>query len=251
MDDEALELDILSQALRLAFPEYRVLTAENGRVALEVIEAESVDLLITDLCMPEVDGFDVLLKARELFPNLPTIAMSGFGFAHAGELARAFGTRLFLEKPLDFDTLCHAIRSVLASPTTLESVVRGFNLASFLQLMELDCKTGNLDIFSPGHHGTMCFESGRLIHAITECLHGEEAVFEIMSWQDPEIRISNFTTTPASNIETSLSTLLLHGCKAIDEKDDAQQPAQSGGAPSAAPEEKAAQETQQPTGVGI
>ncbi len=232
IDDEPLHLDILSRALCLAFPKDQIVACGSGREALEVLDG--IDLLITDLCMPDVDGFEVLIKAREKAPNLPTIVMSGFGFARAGELARTFGTRLFLEKPLDFDTLCHAIRSVLDSPKTVESVVRGFGLSSFLQLMDLDCKTGNLEILVPGRHGTMCFENGRLTYAVAGNRSGDEAVFEILTWPDPEIRVSNFVEAPAANVDTPLSSLLLEGCHALDEKDDAESLGEKSGEPATA-----------------
>ena len=56
---------------------YRVLTSANGRDALEIFRKGGIDLLLTDLMMPEVDGNELIRRAKEMSPFTPAILFSG------------------------------------------------------------------------------------------------------------------------------------------------------------------------------
>jgi DNA-binding response OmpR family regulator len=56
---------------------YRVVTSANGREALEIFRQGGIDLLLTDLVMPEVDGNELIRRAKELSPFTPAILFSG------------------------------------------------------------------------------------------------------------------------------------------------------------------------------
>jgi len=228
IDDDVLFLDLIAEGLRLAFPEVLFLSASHGNEALGIIEERQLSLVITDLCMPEVDGFEVLMKLKGKNLDVPTIVVSGFGSTNASDLARDFGTRLFLEKPVDLETLSHAVRAILQSEAEAkpavqgggpdaQSIVYGFSFPSFLQLMELDGKTGTLHVVSNDRIGVVCFETGTLIYAAVAELTGNQALFEILGWPSPEIRISHQASSYLPNISTPLSQLLLEGCHVVDE----------------------------------
>ena len=98
VDDEA---DIRTLVKR-ALPLYEVLEAENGEQALEVIQEEKLDLVITDINMPVMDGRELLGRMRSQFPSLPIIAISGY--ADTDEIVQ-LGFDGFLEKPLSLQDL--------------------------------------------------------------------------------------------------------------------------------------------------
>lgn len=56
---------------------YAVITAQNGRMALECLSAHRVDLVVTDLVMPKMDGIDFVEELRKISPDLPVIVVSG------------------------------------------------------------------------------------------------------------------------------------------------------------------------------
>ena len=91
---------------------YQVYEAANGRQGLERFHAQPVDLVITDLEMPELNGLEVILKLTRTFLDVKVIAMSG---RSAYELSKAtlLGARQTLVKPFDLPTLLHAVQSVL------------------------------------------------------------------------------------------------------------------------------------------
>ncbi len=91
VDDEPSIRILLSAVLEQAG--YRVIVAEDGFVALRRIQESKPDLVVTDLRMPNMNGFELLTVLRSRFPEIPTIAVSGEFVAHEvndGPLADAF-----------------------------------------------------------------------------------------------------------------------------------------------------------------
>jgi len=205
VDDDPLFVDLTAQALRLAFPELTILSIENGGEALVVIHDRGVNLVITDLCMPEVDGLDVLLKLKEKSPSVPSIVVSGYGSTRFGDLARDFGIRLFLEKPFDFNALREGVQRILESEP--EAPATGCDVVNFLRLMDIYQKTGTLQIVENGNRGEIGFESGSLTHASTNNQSGSLALFEMLGWSSPEVRISKLVCSGPPNISETLSSL--------------------------------------------
>ena len=71
VDDELSCLDCLSEGLKLVNPDYQVFTAENGKIAVNVLENHQIDLVVTDLNMPVMDGFELLAYTKSNFPHIP------------------------------------------------------------------------------------------------------------------------------------------------------------------------------------
>ena len=94
--------------------DYRVLTAENGRVGIEVFDHEKPDLVMVDLRMPEVDGLEVLTRVKELSPNTPLIVVSGTGVITDVIEALHLGAWDYIIKPVnDLQVLLHAVEKGL------------------------------------------------------------------------------------------------------------------------------------------
>lgn len=92
-----------------------VLEASNGRLGLELYQKRSVDLIITDIVMPEMNGLELMLDLTRNFLNVKVIAMSG-GLEGEGGLtaAKLLGARQTIQKPLDMEKLLSAVRYELA-----------------------------------------------------------------------------------------------------------------------------------------
>ena len=114
-NDELLEL----HRVFLGQNGHEVLTARNGEEAMQLIATEPVDLLITDVIMPDKEGIETILELRRTRPTLPIIAISGGG--HVGpddylRLATAAGAKAALSKPCPPSVLLSTIKSVLHLP---------------------------------------------------------------------------------------------------------------------------------------
>ncbi|WP_405053537.1 ATP-binding protein [Sphingobium sp. WCS2017Hpa-17] len=99
---------------------YKVLTANDGEQGLEVLNgAEKIDLLISDVVMPNMDGPAMVAQARRTHPNLPVLFMSGY----AEEQLRKsidIANVAFLPKPFSVNQLAEAARDALASASAAE-----------------------------------------------------------------------------------------------------------------------------------
>ena len=80
---------------------YRCLSASNGREALSILDREPVDLILTDLSMPVLDGYRTtqLIRARPNLANVPIVAVTAFALHDEGEAARQIGCTEYLTKP--------------------------------------------------------------------------------------------------------------------------------------------------------
>jgi signal transduction histidine kinase len=95
-DDEAVRY-LCAEALR----DHEVLQAENGRVALQMQRRETVDVILTDVMMPEMTGLDLLAAVKEKSPNQIVVVMTSF--AEKETVLRALKSQAddFIEKPID------------------------------------------------------------------------------------------------------------------------------------------------------
>ena len=95
-------------------PGYIVSEASNGKEALAAIEGTSFDLIVLDLCMPHMDGFEFLTAVRVPAPNLKIIAISGFMHGTILAAAELFGASATLRKPFSRESLLSAVAGLLA-----------------------------------------------------------------------------------------------------------------------------------------
>ena len=93
---------------------YRVLTAEDGREALEIYRsAERVDLLLTDMVMPEMGGKELIQELRKVHPHLKAVAMTGYTLEEDLRELKEEGRLEVVYKPLDMNTLARVVRRAL------------------------------------------------------------------------------------------------------------------------------------------
>jgi CheY-like chemotaxis protein len=94
---------------------YEVETALGGYAALEKLQATSPDLVLLDVMMPDLDGYEVTRRIRRLqqFANLPIFLISAYDQVDT-ERSQAIGATDFLRKPIDFDRLLTLVRHHLS-----------------------------------------------------------------------------------------------------------------------------------------
>jgi PAS domain S-box-containing protein len=95
---------------------YQVYAAKNGSAALEIAKRELPDLIISDIKMPEIDGYQLIRMVREVpeLAKVPAIAMTGFGMERDIEMARSVGYSAHLVKPIDMDQMNQLIQQLTA-----------------------------------------------------------------------------------------------------------------------------------------
>jgi len=114
IDDDEQVLDMLYESLTREG--YDVLKASNGEQGLRLYREKSVDLIITDIIMPEKEGIETIIELRQDFPNVKIIAISGGGRAGTKDylqLAKIFGVQRTFAKPVAREQLLDAIKELI------------------------------------------------------------------------------------------------------------------------------------------
>lgn len=219
VDDEKNFLLSLADMLRTNENQFTIETASNGKEACAIVDAGKTDLVVTDLNMPEMDGFELMAHISQVSPETPVIAMTAYGTPEMESRLSNMGAFQYIEKPIDFDSLLHMINEGLKTGST-KGHVAGISLPSFMQLLELDKKTCTLHIRSAKDSGDMFFNQGELLSAKTAKLTGQKAAFEIINWDNPEIEIENTCKMKIQDrdIEVPLGFLLIESARMKDEK---------------------------------
>lgn len=118
VDDNSSLLEITREFLLRSG--HVAITAANGKQAVDLFTAQSFDLVITDLIMPEKEGIETIIELRRAHPTLKIIAMSGGGRRGADDylaLAQMLGASRTLLKPFSAEELLEAVADVLAGGT--------------------------------------------------------------------------------------------------------------------------------------
>jgi DNA-binding response OmpR family regulator len=108
VDDERAIRKVLS--IKLKISGYDVVAASSGREALELIESACPDIMLLDVIMPGINGFEVLQKLRST-SELPVVVFSAK--AENGQKALSLGANDFMAKPIDVDEMIRRIEKVL------------------------------------------------------------------------------------------------------------------------------------------
>ena len=218
VDDEKLSLEVLSELLTVGFKETQVFTASDGLEALEVLEQQAIDLLITDLCMPRLDGLGLLEKIAEHGLAFPTIVMTAFGRSDIEQNVRNLGGTFYLEKPIDLDLLIVTVERLLVADRSERTKL---SLSGFAQFVSSQHKTGTLEVRSNDNCGCIYFANGVLTEATTVDHTGEEAALEMLSWDEVILHFAARVQGPPPAIKKSLAELI---AEAIRRKDKSTQP---------------------------
>ena len=124
VDDEKQFVDTLAE--RLAMRGFSARVAYDGPQALKAVE-EPTDVIVLDLRMPGMDGFEVLRSVKKSNPQVQVIILTGHGGDAEEQTAYRMGAYNFLKKPMDIDELLNSIR--MAYRDTVENAMVAVSLA--------------------------------------------------------------------------------------------------------------------------
>ncbi len=121
-DDETDLIRLMCLALRKFG--YQVFGANSGMQALEILKEESVHILITDLRMPEMSGFELMKQVRDLYPNTQVIVLTGHGDMDEVIQAMRHGAVDYLQKPVEVRAMQFAIETAMQKWQLQQTLIR-------------------------------------------------------------------------------------------------------------------------------
>lgn len=179
VEDDVVLLNFIKESLKSYQNVFQVITAENGKIAKEILIKENIALLLTDIMMPEVDGLALLAFVNDRNLTIPCFVMSAFGTPEIKKLIPKDVVHFF-SKPFPVDKLGPAIAEALEEGVP-SGVISGISVASFLLLVEMEKKTCLFEIdIQEGKKGLCYFNKGVLFNAAFEGLRGDEAVLSLL-----------------------------------------------------------------------
>jgi len=113
VDDEKNYLVVLSAFL--SGEGYETLTADNAEQALEIVESADLDLVLTDMKMPSMDGIELLKRIKGKSPDLPVVMMTAYGTVEKAVEAMQLGAFNFIQKPFQNETLKQMVHNAIST----------------------------------------------------------------------------------------------------------------------------------------
>src|SRR4029078_5817758 len=99
---------------------HSIRTAMNGREALELLQAESADIVISDVKMTDMDGIELLRAVRETLPDIGVILMTAFASVDTAREAFKLGADDFIQKPFDVEELKLIVKKTLEKQALID-----------------------------------------------------------------------------------------------------------------------------------
>ncbi len=137
VDDDTALLQALSQMLSLRIVEMKVDTSVSAQRALEQIQEQDYDAIVSDIKMPGMDGLDLLAKIQELQPDTPTLLITGHGEHSLAIRALRGGAYDYIQKPIDRDDFVASLHRAIQT-RQLRRQVKDLLLALELHALSLE-----------------------------------------------------------------------------------------------------------------
>ncbi len=218
-DDPGLQ-KILGLSLKKYQNKFKVRFASNGAEALEIIDQMTIDLVVTDIKMPEVDGLSLLADMSVKHPTTPCIVLTSYTIPGLEKNLSKKGFQ-FLSKPVDPPALASLIIQGLEQASS-NSALLGVSTTGLMQIIEAESKTCLLSLTVGGRkQGKMYFHDGELYDATCGELHGEEAAIQLIAMDNVQMGYLPVPQEEISRtIEKGMQALILEAMRIKDEKSD-------------------------------
>src|SRR5512136_2735338 len=195
VDDEETLTWSMSKSLSKDRDKYEVIIANNGKEALTFLKDNKIDLVISDIRMPDISGLDLLVKIRKDYPDTKVIIMTAYGSSDVQKEANRRGSLYYVEKPFEISDIRKIIIDLIGKKKGFQGKVFGLQLTDIIQMNCLSRVTAALTITKDGEKGIIYFNEGEVIHAECGEDKGTDAFYKILSWEEGEF-ISNIGFVP-------------------------------------------------------
>lgn len=223
VDDESMVLDFLKQVLSSYEDQFNVHTASSGEEALRIMETQRISLLITDIRMPGIDGFELLRQAKEKNPDTRFMVMTAHGSEDLFKKSMESGAIELLKKPFTMDHFVENLfRALQPAQGFVAAGFHGFHLTDALQLVHMAGKSQKIRVSTGlGDECLIYLKDGEVVHAEHDDLQGEEAFYKIITLEGGEIESMPLPEDVPLTIDRPMAALILEGARLRDEREAA------------------------------
>jgi len=217
VDIDTATLNTFSELLKKQSGDIEILTASNAREVPNIISGVKINMILIDLKMPDNDDLEFLGYMSRDYPKISVIVLTAFGTPEIEDKIRALETCRYYEKPVDLTAISEKIFEELG--VGVGGQIHGIALSSFLQMSEMEKTTCRLKIKSEQDVGYLYLQKGELIAAETGMLQGNDAAYEIISWENAVIEIEKSGQKKKREIKMPLMNILMEGLRIKDDRE--------------------------------
>jgi len=214
VDDEKDMLLSLKEGFDTYGEIFSVLLAEDGEKAVDKLKENVISLVVTDLRMPRMDGFSLLIHIMTHYPDIPVIIMTAYSRPVMERMAMKIGAVEYIEKPFRMDDLAQKIISILEKESD-GGIFTSVSSGMFTQLIEMEQKTCTVRLVnrSSDQRGVLFFREGELLDARVSNVQGEPAALEILTWDDVVLSIQDKCSQKEKKIEADFQDILIEAMR--------------------------------------
>jgi hypothetical protein len=212
---------------------------------VKILTTAAFDIVITDLRMPQLDGFTVLRWIVSHKPNTKVIVMTAFGSPVVSDTARRLGALHCLNKPVSRESLVQTVASVLGENGS-PSRIQHLTVADYVRLCIQTGKTSTFEVSCGKDLGTVAIVEGIVTYAEQGDLKGEPAFFEIISWEGGQLTEKKPSVPLTPNVQTGGYVLLLQALRRKGEAKPARPPEDTPPARETSPAAASSEQTPSP-----
>ena len=237
VDDDVAFLEMISRIMgAMSHGSWEIFTAHNTGKALAILQDNGINMVVIDVQMPVVDGFQFLTLLNRRYPNLSKVVMTGFANDNYRAACLSSGAEMFLEKPQTqegFESLYGTLNelSKWQPEEGFRGVLRRVGLQDVIQMECLSRNSSILEISAKKETGRIFIQDGTIIHAAFGARTGEEALNYLLALKGGEFKLRTFVEPPTRNIEGSWEFLLMEASRLRDETESETEPEPTGEAP--------------------
>lgn len=223
VDDDQAILEMYDNLFNLwAKGSWEVLVAPTTGKALAILQERPVDLIVIDLHMPVMDGFQFLKLVHRKYPNLPKAILTGSVEQSNRDLCLANGADIYLQKASAIDqmeTVYATLNEIIEvqAQDGFRGVLRRVGLQEVLQLECLGTKSSVLEITTQGTKGRIFIKEGNIIHAHIGQSKGEDAFNRLLAFDTGEFALKPFTDPGEETINCQWEMLIMEAARVRDE----------------------------------
>jgi DNA-binding response OmpR family regulator len=170
VDDHFEMLELLRSMLTIAHPDYQVVGVPSAEEGFLELRRTPYDLLITDVRLPGISGFELVRRVQRLRPETPIIMITAYSSGQGKEEAERLGVFRYFQKPLNTDALLAAVKTALhrseparvvaAAPEAEAETPAALDSAVQSRLRSLRSDTGAAEVALVGYDGQIVFHLG-------------------------------------------------------------------------------------------
>ena len=218
VDDEETLTWSMTKTLAKDTDQYEITIANTGVDALNILEKGPIDVVVTDIRMPDINGLDLLSRIREKYPSTKVIIMTAYGSPEVHREAARRGSYFYLEKPFEISEIRTLILKALEEKRGgFVGQVVDLQLVDIIQMACLGRFTMSLTITKGDEAGLIYFQNGEIAHAEVGDIEGKEALYIILDWHEGRFNSQMGIIPPKETITDRWEHLLLDGMRRKDE----------------------------------